>query len=127
MNYYLDPNTQEVYAYEPEVIAEESPSWQEQFVLLDDKGLAKIRAAQALANAPTPEQILVGATAQRDNLLAIAAIRIAPLQDTVDLGNATAADEASLKKWKQYRIAVNRVSEQAKYPKTINWPVPPAE
>lgn len=127
MNYYLDPNTQEVYAYEPEVIAEESPSWQEQFVLLDDKGLAKIRAAQALANAPTPEQILVGATAQRDNLLAIAAIRIAPLQDNVDLGNATAADEASLKKWKQYRIALNRVSEQAKYSEAIDWPVPPAE
>ena len=127
MNYYLDPKTQEVYAYEPEVIAEESPSWQEQFVLLDDKGLAEIRAAQALANAPTSEQMLAGANAQRDNLLSIAAIRIAPLQDTVDLGDVTAADEASLKKWKQYRIAVNRVSEQAKYPKTINWPVPPSE
>jgi len=48
----------------------------------------------------------------RDDLLRTAATRIAPLQDVVDLGDATDSDVARLKRWKQYRVALNRIEQQ---------------
>jgi hypothetical protein len=65
------------------------------------------------------------ARAQRDSLLSLAAIRIAPLQDAVDIDDATAADVALLKKWKQYRVALNRIQDQAGFPGQVDWPVAP--
>ncbi|MFL1549775.1 tail fiber assembly protein [Pseudomonas sp. D47] len=75
----------------------------------------------------TPADILAAANAQRDSLLAVAGLRIAPLQDAVDLESATGDDKDSLKLWKQYRVAVNRVTDQPKYPNSITWPAPPGE
>ncbi|ONH52903.1 hypothetical protein BLL36_18270 [Pseudomonas cedrina subsp. cedrina] len=66
------------------------------------------------------------ARGQRDYLLSVAAIRIAPLQDAADLDEATTAEVALLKKWKQYRVAVNRVPDQPDYPLSITWPVEPS-
>jgi hypothetical protein len=57
----------------------------------------------------TPEEILALNTAARDYQLAVATSAIAPLQDAVDLDEATPAETALLKKWKQFRVAVNRV------------------
>lgn len=74
----------------------------------------------------TEEQLSAAANMERDRLLGLASLRIAPLQDAVDLDEATAADIALLKKWKQYRVAVNRVSDQAAYPLEISWPAEPA-
>ncbi len=124
MKYYINRETGEVFAYE-------SDGSQDSFIapdleLLDDAGLAAARAAQAAANAPTPEQVLAAANAQRDALLVSAGLRIAPLQDAVDLDAATADDVASLRLWKEYRVAVNRVSGQAGFPALIDWPVAPA-
>lgn len=51
---------------------------------------------------------------------------IAPLQDAVDLGEATPEEEAQLLAWKRYRVALNRVPQQAGYPGTIDWPPEPA-
>ncbi|WP_248794556.1 tail fiber assembly protein [Pseudomonas sp. MWU13-2105] len=124
MKYYIRRATGEVFAYE-------SDGSQDSFIspdleLLDDKGLAEVRAAQEAAAAPTPEQVLQSANAQRDALLASAGLRIAPLQDAVDLDVATGADTVNLKLWKQYRVAINRVSEQPGFPATIDWPTPPA-
>lgn len=59
----------------------------------------------------------------RDNLLRDAALRIAPLQDAVDIGDASPAEEAKLLAWKTYRIALNRMDFSAS--PNINWPVPP--
>lgn len=67
-------------------------------------------------------ELLTVAKQTRDALLAQAAIRIAPLQDAVDLGEATAAESALLLQWKQYRIAVNRAALE---PQPITWPIPP--
>ncbi|MCU7647119.1 tail fiber assembly protein [Pseudomonas piscis] len=67
----------------------------------------------------------VQAFAKRDQLLGEAAIRISPLQDAVDLGDATTAEEAELKKWKQYRVAVNRVDQQPGFPRAVSWPPAP--
>ncbi|WP_236411106.1 tail fiber assembly protein [Pseudomonas syringae] len=43
----------------------------------------------------------------------------------MDLEEATSAEVALLKKWKQYRIAVNRIQDQSGYPSSIEWPVEP--
>lgn len=74
---------------------------------------------------PTLDELRARALAQRDGLLAVAALRIAPLQDAVDLDDATAAEIALLKKWKQYRVLLNRVSDQPGFPAQIDWPVQP--
>ncbi|NWB92343.1 tail fiber assembly protein [Pseudomonas agarici] len=75
---------------------------------------------------PSPEQVLAMALSKRDALLTLAALRIAPLQDAVDLDDATASEVASLTLWKQYRVAVNRVIDQPGFPEEIDWPTPPA-
>ena len=125
MKYYLDPKTSELFAYE-------SDGSQDEFIgeslrLLDDKGLAEVRAAQAAAAAPTAEQVLAATNSKRDGVLAVATLRIAPLQYAVDLGSATDADKTNLQLWKQYSIDVNRVTEQTSYPNEITWPTPPGE
>ncbi|MDD1147148.1 tail fiber assembly protein [Pseudomonas protegens] len=77
--------------------------------------------------APSTEDLIAAANSKRDALLLAAALRIAPLQDVADFDEATAAELTSLNAWKQYRVAVNRVSEQQGYPGTIDWPRQPGE
>ena len=72
---------------------------------------------------PTAAEILALNTAMRNSLLANATAAIAPLQDAVDIGEATADDTAMLTKWKTYRVAVNRMDLTAN---PANWPVPPS-
>lgn len=71
---------------------------------------------------PTPSEILAANTATHDALLAQATLAIAPLQDAVDLEDATVAEIALLKLWKQYRVAVNRVDLTLPDPV---WPLQP--
>ncbi|WP_284508306.1 tail fiber assembly protein [Caballeronia sp. NCTM5] len=70
----------------------------------------------------TQEDIVVANTSLRDSKLAQAALAIAPLQDAVDLGEATDAESALLKAWKQYRVAVNRIDLEDASP---DWPTLP--
>lgn len=72
------------------------------------------------------EEVLQIALDKRDSLLTLAAIRIAPLQDAADLDDATPSEVALLKKWKQYRVAVNRLPDQEGFPVGITWPVEPS-
>ncbi|MDK1394842.1 tail fiber assembly protein [Pseudomonas protegens] len=76
---------------------------------------------------PTDEELAAVAKMKCDQLLSIAALCIAPLQDAVDLDEATPGELASLKAWKQYRVAVNRVPEQQGYPGKVDWPRQPGE
>lgn len=71
---------------------------------------------------PSAEEILATNTATKNSLLANATLQIAPLQDAVDLGEATPEETALLMKWKQYRVAVNRVILTVANPV---WPVAP--
>lgn len=57
---------------------------------------------------PTSDEILARNESERDRLLTSAALAIAPLQDAVDLDDAKPEEIVMLKKWKQYRVAVNR-------------------
>ncbi|MBA5960609.1 hypothetical protein GIB64_24565 [Pseudomonas lactis] len=79
------------------------------------------------APVPTPEELETIALSRRDSLLALAAVRIAPLADAVDLGSATADEVAALRLWKQYRVELNRIEQQVGYPTTVDWPSSPDE
>ncbi|WP_256344815.1 tail fiber assembly protein [Pseudomonas gingeri] len=124
MKYYINSATNELLALEDD--GSQDSFITAGFELADDDQVTAFRAAQAAANAPTPAEVIAAANAQRDSLLATAGLRVAPLQDAVDLGTASAADTANLKNWKEYRVAVNGVSAQAGFPTTIDWPAPPA-
>lgn len=75
---------------------------------------------------PTPEELLAKALAERDGRLANATARMAPLQYAVELGEATEAEVEALTAWKRYCISLNRIEQQASFPTSIDWPVPPA-
>lgn len=85
-----------------------------QMVTAEDKAMAA--AAQQLD----------GITQEVAQRRAVADAAIAPLQDAVDLEEATAEEADRLKAWKRYRIALNRLPEQSGYPGEIDWPAPPA-
>lgn len=74
---------------------------------------------------PVTVDPMKSAQAEIIRLRAIADYAIAPLQDAVDIEEATDAEVALLKAWKKYRVALNRVTEQAEYPNVIDWPVVP--
>ncbi|HCM57107.1 tail fiber assembly protein [Citrobacter freundii] len=63
---------------------------------------------------------IMQSTQQKESLLALAASKIAPLQDAVDLDIATEAEAALLLAWKKYRVLVNRVDTNQTA--VINWP-----
>ena len=72
------------------------------------------------------EQLLGAATAGLAQRRAVADAAIAPLQDAVELEEATEAETALLLEWKRYRVALSRLPDQEGYPNDIDWPAPPA-
>ncbi|HCN45039.1 MAG TPA: hypothetical protein DIT18_04750 [Pseudomonas sp.] len=76
--------------------------------------------------AAAAEQHLARVLADTAERRAAADAAIAPLQDAVDLDDATEAEAELLKDWKRYRVALNRLPEQVGYPTEIDWPAPPA-
>lgn len=68
--------------------------------------------------------LIAQATQQKESLLALAASKIAPLQDAVDLGIATEEESALLIEWKKYRVLINRINPDDA--PDIDWPEQPA-
>ncbi|WP_256346737.1 tail fiber assembly protein [Pseudomonas gingeri] len=125
MKFFIDRANGEVFAFE-------SDGSQDSFIRNDleplgSDELAAIRAAQEAAGAPTPEQILQAVNARRDELLVVASIRVAPLQDAVDIGCATDDEVSRLALWKTYRVDLNRIEQQTGFPSLVDWPLSPAE
>lgn len=89
---------------------------------LVESGMSASQAKSLMASLAADEVL-----AERDGLLQSAALVIAPLQDGVDLGTATEAENAKLMAWKQYRQALGRIAEQEGYPGSVVWPDSPAE
>lgn len=85
-----------------------------------DKQPANVSVAQF-----SVEELSAQIKAQRDQLLAIAGNRMGPLQDAVDTENATEEEVESLLRWKRYRIALNRIEKQEKFPVDVEWPMSP--
>lgn len=124
MKYFLS-ETGEVFAFEDD--GSQDAFISSALVPLSDEELAAIREKQAQDQAPSHEDIAKLVGAKRDELLSVAALRIAPLQYAVDLDEATPAETSSLKQWKQYSLAVNRVTRQEGYPETVEWPEQPSQ
>lgn len=81
--------------------------------------VAEIDALLPLLRVQEAEQKAMGLRRAADSA-------IAPLQDAVDLEEATETETAKLTVWKKYRIALIRLLDQQGYPDTIDWPAPPA-
>lgn len=73
---------------------------------------------------PTAEEKTQANVAKKAQLMTQATTAIAPLQDAVDLDEATEEETALLKKWKQYRVTLNRID--ANTADDIDWPEQPA-
>ncbi|MFL1477443.1 tail fiber assembly protein [Pseudomonas grimontii] len=74
---------------------------------------------------PTIDELTVEALLERDQRLALAAVRIAPLQYAVDLGEATPDENLALIAWKKYSVSINRVVDQDNFPRAVLWPAAP--
>jgi hypothetical protein len=81
---------------------------------------------QEIKDQAAAEQQLAQVVVQTAAHRAVADSAIAPLQDAVDLEEATETEVVELTAWKKYRIALIRVPDQPGYPDTIDWPAPPA-
>ncbi|WP_287167808.1 tail fiber assembly protein [Pseudomonas sp.] len=81
--------------------------------------------AEAKAQAAA-DQLLATVTADLAQRRAVADAAIAPLQDAVELEEATEAEAALLMEWKRYRVALSRLPDQEGYPNEIDWPAQPA-
>ncbi|WP_306674796.1 tail fiber assembly protein [Pseudomonas sp. T8] len=78
---------------------------------------------------PLPPQVvdqLKIAQAEIVRLRNFADYAIAPLQDAVDIGDASETEITELNAWKKYRVALSRVPDQVDYPRSIEWPAMPA-
>ncbi|CAI3803611.1 hypothetical protein GLGCALEP_05030 [Pseudomonas sp. MM221] len=86
---------------------------------------SQVITAEAKAQADA-EQLLATVVSEQAQRRAVADAAIAPLQDAVELDEATEAEAALLIDWKRYRVALSRLADQEGYPNDIDWPAPPA-
>lgn len=75
---------------------------------------------------PTTEQIGAAALLDKKTLMEWAGVQISPLQDAVDLEEATEIEIGQLRAWKQYRVALNRIEQQDGWPERVKWPDQPS-
>lgn len=92
----------------------------------DGKVIAAGNDGMPVANdAPplTTAQLVEIADDQKSSLMAEAAVAIAPLQDAVDLEEATDNEKTQLTAWKKYRVLLNRIDTSIA--PNITWPTKP--
>ncbi|MEQ5327000.1 tail fiber assembly protein [Proteus sp. fly-1008] len=95
-------------------------------VQLEIKSLTKMSKKEIESHTnpkPTKEQLAIKAESEKASLIAEATIKISPLQDAVDIGNATDSEVSMLRSWKEYRVNVNRVDSSLA--PDIEWPQKP--
>lgn len=73
---------------------------------------------------PAPDPLAVAQSIQAQ-LRAQADYVMVPLQDAVDIDEASASEIDRLKAWKKYRVTLSKIAEQPGYPITIEWPAAP--
>lgn len=136
MKLYYSPSTRGFYSddFHGDAIPEDRAELAEEEyqALLDGQASGKFivpgeGGLPVLVDAPpeSEESLRARMLAERDARLSQAAIRIAPLQDAVDVGEATADDEALLVAWKRYRVALSRIEQSEGFPLTFDWPAAP--
>ncbi|AMP13392.1 caudovirales tail fiber assembly family protein [Collimonas pratensis] len=74
---------------------------------------------------PSDDEFLTVAQERMSGELRRANSEVTKYQDRVDVDDASDADIGLLLAWKKYRVALNRIPDQAGYPHVITWPVTP--
>lgn len=149
-NYYVDETTGVVYAYPEdgsqdsfmgsnlrkmsaeEIVAHLNPQpryWTDGITLI--YSAASVILGMRLASQEEIEQLLPAmklreAAEKISGLRQVADQALAPLQDAVDIDEATPEEVAALTAWKKFRVALIRLPEQQGYPDEVVWPLPPA-
>lgn len=102
------------------VIAERRPSelhtWDGADWIIDEPGLESL-------SEQLKQDAICTAEKTKEQLLSMVTSKIAPLQDAADLDIATGEESAVLKKWKKYRVLLNRVDTSTA--PDIIWPEKP--
>ncbi|MBJ9613819.1 tail fiber assembly protein [Citrobacter koseri] len=140
-NYFYSASTGGFYPVSLKEDYETAGSWPGDAVSVSDEDMMALQAGQSAgkqisSNAegypvltdPKPltfEQLQQQAKTQQSALMNAAGDAIAPLQDAVDLDEATEEELALLKKWKQYRVTLNRIDLSTA--PDIEWPEKPEE
>ncbi|MBU69013.1 MAG: hypothetical protein CL858_26835 [Cupriavidus sp.] len=122
MQYFRDSETGVLYAFEDDVRVEGGL-----FYAPNGEQLGPYPSSLEPTTDLTPTPYVPSAeenSVARNALLAQAAIKIAPLQDAVDLEVATASEIALLKSWKQYRVSLSRLDLTVS---PVVWPAQPAQ
>jgi len=97
--------------------------------------------APYVAPPPTPEEVLASQSLKLQQAIQLAAAqktalteRISQINDAIDFGDATPAEEeelpvrtSQLTAWKRYATLLGRVTAQSGWYETVVWPVQPAE
>lgn len=83
------------------------------------------RYLEFLNPTPTFEQVLASARVKRDRLVSYATLKINPLQDAVDIDEATGEDLVLLNGWKKYRSDLGKAEGRPGWPESTQWPSPP--
>lgn len=138
-SYFYSASTGGFYPVSLKVDYETAGSWPVDAVSVADEDMLALQAGQSAgkqitANAEgypvltdpkplTPEQLQQQAKVQQSALMNAATDAIAPLQDAVDLDEATEEELLLLKEWKKYRVTLNRL-DLSSAPE-INWPAMP--
>ncbi|MFJ2981181.1 MULTISPECIES: tail fiber assembly protein [unclassified Pseudomonas] len=115
MKYYVDEDGM-TYGFEDD--------GSQDFLITESMRPLTDQELDALLNPPVDYVAIVQAEILRLRFSADQAI--APLQDAVEFGRADQAKQDLLRAWRNYRIDLSEVPEQAGYPTDIDWPAPPA-
>lgn len=109
------------------------PEGVEMVAVTEDTGEASIgaywdgnRFAVPASNTPAPKPTAGEVKGQRDALLALATLRVDPLADAVELGEATEEEADALLLWRKYRVDLSRIEQQPGFPEAVVWPEQPA-
>lgn len=125
INYFYSASTGGFYPSCLRNEYEAAGSWPDDVLPLSDEWYSNLMAGQSKGKAivaneygqpvlsePAPftaEQLAMFAENKKSDLMALANLHIQPLQDAVELGEATEAEAAQLVSWKKYRIVLNRI------------------
>ncbi|MBU9850084.1 tail fiber assembly protein [Rahnella aceris] len=135
--YVYSPLTNGFYPRELREVYDDAGSWPDDGIAVSDviyreyqtlpapEGKMRVAGADGLPAwadipAPTIEALKADAVVTLSGLMTKANLAIAPLQDAVDIEDATDDEIAKLKDWKKYRVALNRLN--LSLVPDIDWP-----
>lgn len=114
--------------YWPETKLVKTFKWIENKNEITDNEVFSSQAPHACDEKPkTVETVTAEVLLERDRLLSICSLKIAPLQYAEDLGDQTEQEKKKIELWKAFSRDVNRITQQPSFPFEVSWPEMPGE